>query len=215
MADTPPRTAHTAKISAPTVIHRSSAVRRTGLYDAPVTFRCVCLGGLVLALLAGCSQDDPPASTLPPLSVAPSPSAPSAEPVPTAAQAATPQGAAEFARFFYGEIVQAFKARDPDRIAILSASDCEACQAYVDSLTSLRDENESVRFDIVVVAAEAPGGDTTNTARVTVIYNSEGSIRYNANGTEIAREPARRNAEQTLTLVRTGGTWKVQEVTSQ
>lgn len=174
----------------------------------------LCLGGLVAAVLAGCSGEDPPAVTLPPLSVAPSPSAPSAQPVPTAAQAATPQGAAEFARFFYAQIEQAFVTRDPDRIAVLSASGCEACQAYIASLTSLRDENESVRFDLEVIAADAPAGDMSTSARVTVIYNSGGSIRYDANGAEIAREPARRNAEQTVMLVRIDGTWKVREVTS-
>lgn len=184
----------------------------SGLYDAPVTFRAVWLGGLVVALLAGCSQDDPPASTLPPLSVAPSPSAPSAEPVPSAAQAATPQGAGEFARYFYEQVEQAFVDRDPERVRRLSAPGCRTCADFIESLTRLRDNGERVDgavYDILAAEAPSSNGETTT---VTVIYNGPPVVRYAADGTIIAEEPEVRFMEEELVLVRAAGAWLVMAV---
>jgi hypothetical protein len=164
-------------------------------------------------LSAGCSSEPEKPRALPSVSsVSASPSASAA--VPPSAQAATPQGAAAFARFWYSQLTAAFEARDPSPVARLSAPGCTACETYIASLTSLRDDNERVEFDLQVVAATAPEDETGPETQVAVIYNSKGSVRYDATGAVIAREPARTNAEQTLTLVRVDEGWKVREVTA-
>ena len=170
---------------------------------------------LVAALAAGCGEDQEQPQALPSVAVTTATTAPSptSAPVPTEAQAETPQGAAAFARHWYDQIGVAFETRNPAVLKVLSAPDCMACETYIASVTSLRDENERVDFNIEIIAANAPARDGSGRTIVTVIYNSDGSIRYSSTGEIVAREPARLNAEQTLTLVRAGTTWQVQEVT--
>lgn len=168
---------------------------------------------VVLLLAAACGGDEEQPRALP--SVAPTTApTPTAAPVPTEAQAETPEGAAAFARFWYDQISLAFETGDPLVLERLSAPGCVACQTYVASVASLRDQGERVDFDLEIVAANAPASNGTDQTIVTVIYNSNGSIRYSASGEVIAQEPARTNAEQTLTLSRVGATWQVQEVTA-
>ncbi|MDQ3715510.1 MAG: DUF6318 family protein [Actinomycetota bacterium] len=180
-----------------------------------MTFRCVCLGGLVLALLAGCSQDDPPASTLPPLSVAPSPSAPSAEPVPTAAQAATPQGAAEFARFWFTTLNEAARTGDTQPLERISAPDCPACIRFVESIGGLYASGGRIEGGVFVVReAEAPALDpSVATARVTVIYDVSPSRQIDANGMVLRSVEALTGIDGDMRLVRQEGVWRVSSLT--
>lgn len=165
------------------------------------------------AALAGCSGDPQAPSTLPSLSSAPSAASPSASPSPSGINAPTPEGASAFARYWYAEIQAAFANRDPDRLRVLSAPGCVACDQYVRSVTRLRDENERVdNYRIEIVAAEAPALADASTAEVTVVYNTDGATRYDSQGNVVREDPARQLVEQTLILSRSGSSWKVAEV---
>jgi len=171
---------------------------------------------VVVAVFAGgCADEEPAATALPPASSAPSASvssAPSPVAVPSAAQAETPQGAAEFARFFYAEVERAYRERDPDVVARLSAPGCEACSRFVDSLASSRDNNERVEGVVYEIRmAEAPARSSSRTV-VAVVYDGPEAVRYAADGAVITREPAVTSFEEELELIRTGRSWLVQEV---
>jgi len=186
-----------------------------GLYDAPVTFRAVWLGGLVVALLAGCSQDDPPASTLPPLSVAPSPSAPSAEPVPSAAQAATPQGAAEFARFWFATLNDSAGNGDTQLLERISSPDCLACNGFTQSIGRLYAAGGRIEGGVFEVrAAEAPAIEPkAATARVTVVYDVTPSRQIAGDGTVLRSVEALVGVDGDMRLTRQDGEWRVSELT--
>jgi hypothetical protein len=164
------------------------------------------------AALAGCSSDPAPPSTLPTLSANPS-AAPTVSPLPSAVSAPTPEGAGAFARFWYSEIEAAFATKDPERVRALSAPGCAACDQFIRSVTRLRDRNERVdNYRIEVIAAETPALTDASRAEVTVVYNTDGATRYDAEGAVIRQDPARDLVEQTLVLTRSGSTWRVVEV---
>jgi len=171
----------------------------------------VWLGGLVVALLAGCSQDEPPASTLPPLSVAPSPSATSAEPVPSAAQAATPQGAAEFARFFYGQVAAGFQTQNPDLVAEISLPTCESCQRYIQSIADVkRDALRVEGGDFEITFASAPALEDPQKARVDVGWDFSSVAYFDVANNQVDSGPAVTGVEETMLLQRRGGSWVVE-----
>jgi hypothetical protein len=170
---------------------------------------------LAAALLTACSSESEEPKALPPVTTSPTVAASEpADAVPPAAQEQTPEGAAEFARFFYAEVRRAFIEKDPEIIRRLSAPGCEACDRFVASLTKLRDNNERTSdFAFEIVVAEAPASDGPE-ARVDVIYNSPTIQRYNASGEVIYEEPAAQGAEIQMTLTRAPEGWLVQEVES-
>jgi thiol-disulfide isomerase/thioredoxin len=190
----------------------------------PGTLRCVRVRWLsvlvlpVLALTACGSDDDPPAATLPPISSStPTPTAtPSA--IPTEATAATPEGAAEFVRFFYERVERAYATKNPSLIEALTTPACDTCRRVTDAVAQLQTENASVsnyRLDVVDVAVPAVSGDMPQ-VNATVVLNITEFVRLDAAGNETARQPARSNAVQDLVLVRPDGEqWRVQSVTSQ
>ncbi len=165
--------------------------------------------------LAGCAEDPEQPSTLPPLTAAPSVS-PSAgtEPIPSGVDAPTPDGASAFARYWYTQIEQAFVTKNPELISRLSAPGCQACARYVSSVTGLRDRNERVDpFEYMIIAAEAPGIEPgAETVNVTVLFNADETVTYDAAGNVISREAPLSNAEDTLVLIRQGDSWKVDKV---
>jgi hypothetical protein len=165
--------------------------------------------------LAGCAEDPEQPSTLPPLTAAPSVS-PSAgtEPIPSGVDAPTPDGASAFARYWYTQIEQAFVTKNPELISRLSAPDCQACARYVSSVTGLRDRNERVDpFEYMIISAEAPGIELgAETVNVTVLFNTDKTVFYNAQDEVILTEAALVDAEETLVLVRQDGAWSVQKV---
>jgi len=167
---------------------------------------------LVAALAAGCGEDEEQPQALPSVEVTSAPS-PTVAPVPTEAQAETPQGAAQFARFFYAEVQRAFAEKDPAIVERLSGPDCSACDRFASSITSLRDEGGRVT-DVVynIKAAEAPATDGS-TALVTVIYDSPAIQGFDAQGNVIREEPAVTNFQEQVDLIRTPTGWLVQAVT--
>jgi hypothetical protein len=165
----------------------------------------------VTAGVVGCGGSAGSPQALPSLSPAASASPPPS-PVPTGVQAPTAQGAAEFVRFFYGQIERGFAVRDPQLVAALSLPSCTACGNYIRSMTKLRANNERAEgFKITLKSAVAPA-DTGRQARVDVSWSYPGATRYDASGKVIRREPATRGIEEQVDLVRVGDEWRVTEI---
>jgi predicted lipid-binding transport protein (Tim44 family) len=171
---------------------------------------------LLAALLAGCNSEASEPAPLPKVSASgtaeasPSPSPTAA--VPPAAQAATPQGASAFARFFYAEVQRAFAEKDPEIIGRLSAPGCKTCDLFVASLTRLRDEEESaspVIYDVLY--AETPGFSGPE-AVVEVRYNSPANVRKDKSGAVISTEPEVRDVQEQMVLTRAADGWLVKEL---
>lgn len=172
---------------------------------------------VALALLAaGCSDggDGEVSPTLPPITDAPSES-PTAVAVPSEATAATPEGAAEFVRFYYAQLELAYAEADPALIADISAPDCSTCNNYVESLTDLRDSGSSVEPYSIRVTNVEPGGvadDAATTPAVVMLDISE-YVRLDAQGDEVTREAPVTGAVQDVRLSRSGSSWLMQEIT--
>lgn len=170
---------------------------------------------LLLALsVSACSDDPGEPSALPTLDPSPTASASvEPEPAPTGIDAPTPEGAAEFARFFYSQVELAYSQKDPTLVERLSAPGCTTCQAFIDTLVDIRDSGdryEGVQYEITFAEAPALEGDE---ARVTIIYNGPEVVRYDPTGRVLATEPAVQGFEEELGLVRSGDSWLVAELT--
>jgi hypothetical protein len=164
----------------------------------------------VTAGVAGCGGSAGSPQALPSLSPAASAS-PSPSPVPSGIQAPTAQGAADFVRFFYAQIGQAFLTKNPDLIARLSTPGCQSCQTFVASVTRLRDRDEHVdRFAIHVRFAVA-GPVTNGRASVDAGWDADAVTRFDASNKVISVEPGLAGVEEHLELQRSGETWRVMQ----
>jgi len=164
-------------------------------------------------LLAGCGggEDEPPGATLPPVMAEPTPSATAAD-VPPEAQEATPEGIAEFARFYVSERYQAYLTLEPERIRRLSTPDCEACNNFAGSVEAIAQAQGTIAdsYTVEVVDVVTPGVDAAgDTATATVILRTGEFVVTAPDGGELAREPARDQLVQDLSLVRADGRWLV------
>jgi hypothetical protein len=155
------------------------------------------------------------APTLPPITEAPSPS-PTAEPVPSEATEATPEGAAEFVRFFTGEVNQAYLDLDPARVTALSAPECQTCQRYVSSISEFAAQGASVSpYRVEVLEVEAPGvTPETSSLTVSVISRIGEVVVTRPDGTELLREAPEDQFVQNVSLIRQESGWLVAEVSS-
>jgi hypothetical protein len=164
----------------------------------------------VTAGVAGCGGSAGSPQALPSLSPAASAS-PSPSPVPTGAQAPTAQGATDFVRFFYSEITRGYQERDPQIVSALSLPTCKTCKLYIDSITTLR--NEDQRFTgggFKIKFAVAPGDTgTSESARVDVGFDFNEAIVYAANGHVVDTTPAQPGVEEEVALNRVDGNWRV------
>lgn len=172
---------------------------------------------LVSVLLSACADDEPGPVALPSVSpapsVSPSAAAPSPVAVPVDARAATPQGAAEFARFFYAEVAAAFQTQSPDRVSSLSLPDCETCRRYVASVRQAQIHNWRIDGgEFRILLAEAPRSGSDGTATVDVAWNFQPAIYYDTSGMKIHEAPAVVGVEETLRLQRRGGSWAVADI---
>jgi hypothetical protein len=169
-----------------------------------------------LAACGGSSGDKP--RTLPAITSSPSTSpvaAPTPEAdVPAEAQPATSAGAEAFAKFFYAQTNRAFNDKNPDLVRLLSAPGCGACDAYVQSITLLRDNNERVEgYAVNVFQAVAPIV-TGPEARVDVSWSATLTTRYDANGKVLTREGPFRRVNEEVRLVRVRDQWRVVSIKS-
>lgn len=171
---------------------------------------------LVLAV-AGCSgsgSDKP--KVLPPVPsstvvASASPTA-SAAPVvvPSAAVPATPQGAAAFVRFFYGELNGAFQDGNDERIRVLSDHLCATCNNYADAVASgakARSRIVGITFGSLEVAAASP----KNGVVLVTVLGSVPKRQEEKNGvlTSLAAEGP---FNDTVALQRRGDRWLVRAI---
>ena len=124
---------------------------------------------------------------------------------------ATPESASAFARYWYSQLAKAYTEKDPQLVARLSTSGCRACARYIASITAARDQMQRVTgVKYTIILAEAPGFQGPR-VRVDVIYDSPGAVRTDRLGKVIETEPAVKNKQIELTLVRVGQSWRVYE----
>ena len=174
------------------------------------------VGALVLAV-AGCSgsgSDQP--KVLPPVpsatvAVSPTPTATAAPVVvPSAAVPATPQGAAAFVRFFYGELNAAFQDGQGRRIRALSNPICAACNKFASDIDLGAGHGKKIigtTFDALKIEASA---QKNNFSSVTVLGTVPTRQRV-VNGV-ITVLPASGPFQTTVTLQRRQGHWLVVEI---
>ena len=172
--------------------------------------------GLLLSLalvLAGCGGGADEPRVLPTLDASvPAVSPSAAVTVPSAAAGATPEAAAEFARYVYEQIERAFATRDPKLVEAVSMPTCESCRNFVASITEVRDSNGRVDgYRISVRAAIAPPTDGS-TARVDVIRDSTGGTFLDSAGRVLERQPPLRGIEEQMDLIRVDGKWSVSAI---
>lgn len=183
------------------------------------------LAGVLAAslVLAGCSNDagGDPAPSLAPVtpSSSASPSATAgggATDVPAEAQAATPEGAAAFARYFAEAVYQAYLDRNPQLVRDLSTPTCDVCSQYVASIEAIEaadaDISDSYVVEIVDAAAPAEAG-AEGRAQVTLYLKVGEFVVTDPSGKELVREPANSSLVQEIALVRQDGSWRVDAVT--
>jgi hypothetical protein len=173
----------------------------------------VLLGVVVLAAgltaCGGSSAEQP--QTLPTLASVSAAPSPSAVAVPSEAAGETPQAAGEFAKFFYAQVEEGFKTKNPDLVARISLPSCKTCANYVASQTVLRDKKERLEGGYFVVKFAVSPGAQGGTTPVDVQVAYSGSTRYAADGT-VVRKTAPIVIEEELDLVRSGGRWMVAAV---
>lgn len=121
------------------------------MYPPVMGRRSVPTGVVLVLVVAGCSgPGSAKPKVLPPVpsatavaSVSPTASAMPVV-VPSAAVPATPQGAAAFVRFFYGELNGAFQDGHDERIRVLSDPACGTCNVLADAVRSGRWADQKV-----------------------------------------------------------------------
>lgn len=166
--------------------------------------------------MGGCSSEAEEPSGLPRVSSTPSATAtaePSAVPVPTEAQAETPQAAAAFAEFFYEQVARGFQTQNPDLVRQISLPSCEACTRYVESIQVVRDRNLRVEGgDFNVTFAVSPADEQAERARVDVGWDFAPVTYYDSSGAVVDTGPAVNGVEETMELVRRDGSWMVESL---
>ncbi|TAL21867.1 MAG: hypothetical protein EPN99_06845 [Frankiales bacterium] len=165
----------------------------------------------VLAALVGCS-DDPEPLTLPPITSA-SPS-PLVVPLPSEAAAETPEGAAAFARYFFGEVVDgAYVDLNAEPVVALSTEQCDSCKNIVDDIERLRDAGLIVAGERFKIAfAEAPPVNADGSVIVDFRFTSDPYVERNAEGEVVRQEDAQVDQDAQVKLVRREGGWAVDAI---
>lgn len=175
--------------------------------------RLLGVGLLTAVLVAACGSEPESPRPLPPVSPAASPSASAAPEVPAQARAATPQGAAAFARFWFDALNRAAATGDTAELRALSTSACTACTRFADSIDFLYSQGGIRGGVFSLVAAEAPPiepGD--DEAAVTVVYNVTATEQLAADGSVSKRIEPLNNVSGEMTLRRAGDGWLAAEL---
>ena len=174
------------------------------------------VGALVLAV-AGCSgsgSDQP--KVLPPVPsatvVASATPTTTAVPVvvPSAAVPATPQGAAAFVRFFYGELNGAFQDGHDERIRALSDPACGTCNILAGAVQSGRRADQKVigiSFQTQSVEAAAEQNGVT----LVTVLGLLPRRRFSDHGT-VTVLPGAGHFVHSVTLARKNSSWRVRGI---
>ena len=166
----------------------------------------------VAMVLGACSSDGEP-RPLPPLP-SPSPTQAAALPVPPEATPETPQGAAAFARYYFGDLVnQAYEDLDPRPVEAASTSACGSCEAVVSDIERLREAGLRVAGDrFKIVFAEAAPADVDGSIIVDFRFSSDPYVETDGAGKVVREEPAQIDQDAQAKLVRRDGGWVVDAI---
>jgi hypothetical protein len=172
-----------------------------------VKLRVVAAALWVGSLLTGCSGDEDP-RTLPPLPSA-SPTTAPALPVPSAAAAATPEGAAAFTRYYLELLNEAFRSDDASAVRAVSDSGCGGCVNLIGAIEAPSEAGERTEGgEYVLKFAEAPPVEAGDVI-VELRYSLTELRVLNAEGRVIDRKPPVDKVDAQMRLLRRGDTWLV------
>lgn len=169
---------------------------------------------MVLLALVGCSGQEkravvPLPPPPPPLVASPSPTA---LVVPAAAQAATPQGAAAFARFYINELSRGFNTGDMSAVRRLSHPQCSFCSEVSDATEKQARSGLKFSGGVYTVrfaeAAESAPGD----ALVDVDYSRSASRTATSDDVLVKQRAAEPRGSMLVRTVQSGGGWLVRGV---
>lgn len=159
------------------------------------------------ALLVACSSD-PESAPLPPVPRT-SPT-PVVLPLPSEAAAATPQGAAAFARYYLEVLGAAFQAADPSSLDELSAPGCGGCDALITSVRELQAEGRRrVGGEYIVKSVAAPPVEQGDVV-VEIAYERAAGQVVDATGRVTASAAPVPPTNAQMRLLRNGNSWIVQ-----
>ena len=177
-------------------------------------------------LLAGCGGDAKPdassGTTASPATTAkPTPTSattttsPATDPgIPAAARANTPEGAAAFVRYFYGQVNIAWSRPQAGLISSLSAATCKTCANFErESVANVAKKTRVIGQSIVLETVDT--SDATNTAKMTVlaIGYEPASIVVDASGNTV--QTLQRERVRTLVTVQWDAAgWRLGEIQS-
>jgi len=166
-----------------------------------------------VAALSACGGSSGQPKTLPPVTTRPSASVAAPSAAATGINAPTPQGATEFAKFFYGQVERAFATRDASLIASISEANCKSCNNLISSIKAAIEKHARIEgFHVTVTTAVAPVTAGT-TARVDIVRNSDGVTFLDPDGQVLAHEAPLHGIEERMDLVRGHTGWRVAQIT--
>lgn len=158
-----------------------------------------------LALVA-CSSDPEP-DPLPPVPTS-SPS-PVVLPLPSEAAAATPQGAAAFARYYFDLINQGLTSGNASQARAVSDSGCGGCQNLIGAIEEEPTPGERIQGGLFkILSAESPPLEA-GTVIVELQYSVSEVQVLDVNGGTLRTTPASGPSNGQIRLKRTGQSWMV------
>jgi len=162
------------------------------------------LGVGAALLTASCAGSDPGGSGR----TAPAALGTAAPTVPAAARAATPEGAAAFARYFFEVYDHAFRTSDTTALRSVCTPDCTFCRLVTTIVDSAREKGTHVEGGrTIVTAADARPGSTTGWTLLTVHYDTEASRTLTRSGAVETQAPANPGQRLNVAVSWTGDHW--------
>lgn len=170
--------------------------------------RLVALVPVLAAVLAGCSAEEAPRPEPLPSAPSPSPSpSPVALEVPPSAQAATPQGAAAFARYYLEVLHAAFVSGEVEALRAISHPECSTCSNFIRVTQEDEAAGKSFRGGEYTVlfaeATETAPGD----ALIDLSYDRAPAMTRDAQGMVLEQGPAEQRVLMQARALRQGDRW--------
>jgi hypothetical protein len=172
---------------------------------------------LLVAAVAGCSGGDPEVVVLPPLPEITARPTPSATPTPdalaSAATAATPQGAAAFARYYYEKVVaEALVTLDSGAMRRHSASTCEVCRLQAEAVDRERKTGHRYAGGRIIVRAAEAAPPADGRVAVALVYDAAELRRTDQASPAPTPLAATTGVRLEVTVIRAGEGWKVSAI---
>jgi hypothetical protein len=171
---------------------------------------------LALCVSVGACSDggeEPDAApTLPAITESPSPS-PEPDAVPPQATEATPEGAAEFVRYWFDSLNQAAQDGDTETLKAVSDPACETCSRFISSIENLYGPGgriEGGQFNVTAVEAQSVPAEARE-AKALVVYDVTPTRQVGPQGETILQVEALSNETGDLVLARTPAGWTLKE----